>query len=121
MSTYQKFYSKFQRKISSYLKNFLPEEAPKEKSTKNISLYESFDFLKGSSGLQKLHLPFKDYMDGYLGEHFFAGFFRVVLFSQVKEKINREKSPAETQSMKIQVKLGEILFWKNVIKKLSKT
>ena len=47
------------------MKRFLPEQVPKEKSAKDISLYESFDFLKELSGLQKLHLPLKDYMDGY--------------------------------------------------------
>ena len=31
-----------------------------------MSLYESFDFLKELSGLQKLHLPLKDYMDFFL-------------------------------------------------------
>ena len=47
------------------MKNFLPEEAPKEKSAKDMSLCESFDFLKELLGLQKLNLPLKDYKDGY--------------------------------------------------------
>ena len=94
------------------MKNFLPEEAPKEKSAKDMSLYESFDFLKELSGLQKLHLPLKDYMDGYfwlsLGNIFLRAFF-----SGQGENTPRKK-PAETQSMKIQVKLGEMLVRKNV-------
>ena len=81
------------------MKNFLPEEAPKEKSAKDMSLYESFDFLKELSGLQKLHLPLKDYMDRYfwlsLGNIFFAGFF-----SQAKEKIHREKTPQKLSQWK---------------------
>ena len=58
---------RYERKESqvSNLKNFLPEEASKEKSTKDISLYEPFDFLKELSSLQKIRLPLKDYMDGY--------------------------------------------------------
>ena len=49
----------------SNLKSFLLEEAPKEKSAKDMGLYKSFDFLKELSGLQKLHLPLKDYVDEY--------------------------------------------------------
>ena len=91
----EKYYHKRKESRVSNLKNCLPEEPPKEKSAKDMSLCESFDFLKELSGLQKLHLPLKDYMDGYfwlsLGE----------------------------QSMKIQVKSGEILI--GTLEKLCKT
>ena len=91
----ERYHHKRKENQVSNMKNFLPEEAPKEKSAKDMSLYESFDFLKELSGLQKLHLPLKGYMDGYfwlsLGEHFFAGFFSGVFFSQAKEKINQQK------------------------------
>ena len=74
-------------------------------------------FLKELSRLQKLHFLLKKYMDGYfwlsLEEHFFAGFFPGLFFS-AKEKILSEKNPAETQSMKIQVKSGKIPVCKNV-------
>ena len=52
----------YQRKEGqvSNLKSFLPEETPKQKSAKDISLYGLFDFLKEFSELQKLHLPLKD-------------------------------------------------------------
>ena len=58
---------RYKRKESqaSNLKSFLLEEAPKEKSAKDMGLYKSFDFLKELSGLQKLHLPLEDYMDGH--------------------------------------------------------
>ena len=46
-------------------------------------------------------------------EHFFAGFIPGLFFS-AKEKILSEKNPAETQSMKIQVKSGKIPVCKNV-------
>ena len=78
------------------------EEAPKEQSAKDMSLYKSLDFLKELSTLQKLHLVLKDFMDGYfwlsLGKHFFAGFFPGVFFSQVKEKIHLEKTPQNENS-----------------------
>ena len=50
---------------------------------------------------------------------FFAGFFPG-LFSSAKEKIHREKTLAETQSMKIQVKSGEIPVRKKVGKIMKK-
>ena len=56
-------------------------------------------------------------MDGYfwlsLQEQFLQALF-AVLFSSAKEKIPREKNPAETQSMKIQVKSGELPIYKNI-------
>ena len=61
----EKYYHKRKENQVSNMKNLLPEEAPKGKSAKDMSLYKSFDFLKELSGLQKLHLPWKDYMDGY--------------------------------------------------------
>ena len=64
----QNFKERYQKRKESQvsnLKSFLLEEAPKEKSAKDMSLNESFNFLKELSGLQKLHLPLKDYMDGY--------------------------------------------------------
>ena len=52
-------------------------------------------------------------MDGYFWlsfeEHFLQAFF-----SSANKKINYEKNPAETQSMEIQVKSGEIPVCKNV-------
>ena len=58
-------------------------------------------------------------MDGYfwlcLGEHFFAGFFPgVCLFFSRQGENTPGKNPAETQSIKIQVKSGEVLARKNV-------
>ena len=47
------------------------------------------------------------------GGTFFAGLYPD-LFSLAKEKIHREKNLADTQSMKIQVKSGEIPVCKNV-------
>ena len=56
-------------------------------------------------------------MEGYfwlsLKQYFLQAFFPV-FFSSAKEKIHREKKPAETQSMKIQVKSVEIAIFKNV-------
>ena len=46
-------------------KKFLPEEAPKEKSARDMNLYDLFNFLKELSGLQKLRFSLEDYMDGY--------------------------------------------------------
>ena len=73
--------------------------------------------------MQKLHFLLKEYMDGYfrlsLEEHFLQAFF-LVFFSSAKEKIHREKTLAETQSMKIQVKSGEIPVRKKVGKIMQK-
>ena len=61
----ERYHHKRKENKVSNMKHFLPEEAPKEKSAKGMSLYKSFDFLKELSGLKKLHLPWKDSMDGY--------------------------------------------------------
>ena len=67
-------------------------------------------FLKELSRLQKFYFLLKECIDGYfwlsLEEHFLQAFFPV-FFSSAKEKIHREKNPAEIQSMEIQVKSGE--------------
>ena len=56
-------------------------------------------------------------MDGYfwlsLEEYFLQAFFAIFI-SSAKEKIHREKNPAETQSMKLQINSEEILVLKNV-------
>ena len=73
-------------------------------------------FLKDLSGLQKLHLPLEDYMDGYfwlsLGKHIFADFCQVPFFRRPRRKVIG-KNPAETQSMKIQLNSREINVGKN--------
>ena len=73
------------------LKYFLPEESPKNKSAKDMSLYESFDFLKELSRLQKI-----DYKDGYfwlsLEEHFFCGLFPAVFFLRPRRKYTGKKT-----------------------------
>ena len=57
-------------------------------------------------------------MDGYfslsLWEHFFTGFFPGIFFFLSHREKTPEKTPTETQSMKIQVKLGEMPVRKNV-------
>ena len=79
----------------SNLKSCLPEEALKEKSAKDVSLYDSSIFLKDLSGLEKLHLPLKDYIGRYfwlsLGEQIFAGFFPVSFFLRSKKKYTAKK------------------------------
>ena len=120
----ERYHHKRKESQVSNLKNFLPEEAPKEKSAKDMSLYESFDFLKELSGFQKLHLPLKDYMDGYywlsLVEHFFAGSLPGVFFSQAKEKIHQEKlrrNSVNENSSKVRRNTTPKECWKNYAKR----
>ena len=100
------------KRKKSQVSNFLSEEAPKEKSVKGMSFYKSFDFLKELSGLQKLHLPGKTiWMDIF---NWVWGTFSLRVFFSGLGENTLIKNPAETQSMKIHVKLGEILVGKDV-------
>ena len=115
-STYQKFYSKFQRKILSYLKNFSPRRSTQEKICQRHEFTQIIRFSEGVIGVAKIasslnRLHGEIFLS--LGEHFFAGFIPGVLFSGQREN-TPGKNPAETQSMKIQVKSGEILVRKYV-------
>ena len=82
-----------------------------------MSLYGSCDFSEGVIEVAKIAFSLERvYGRIFLTEFrgtFFAGFFPGLFFS-TKEKIHREKTLAETQSMKIQVKSGEIPVRKNV-------
>ena len=121
-STYQRFYSNFQRKISLQKKGKsriksekLPPSLPRIWVDTNHVIS-----LKELSRLQNLHFPLKEYMDRYFwlsfDEHFLQAFFPV--FFQ-RENTPR-KNPTETQSMKIQVKSGEIPVRKKVGKIMKK-
>ena len=61
----ERYHHKRRNQVSNMEKKLLPEEAPKEKSARDMNLYELFNFLKELSGLQKLRFPLEDYMDGY--------------------------------------------------------
>ena len=81
-----------------------------------MSLYGSCDFSEGVIEVAKIAFSLERvygriFLTAF-GEHFLHTFFPV-FFSQAKENIHREKKPAETQSMKIQIKSGEIPVRKN--------
>ena len=81
-----------------------------------MSLYESCDFSEKILEVAKvLFSRERVYGRIYLSlkEHFLQAFLPI-FFSSGKEKIQREKNSAETQSMKIQEKSGEIPACKNV-------
>ena len=121
----ERYHHKRKESQVSNLKSCLPEEPPKEKSAKDLSKRRAKDvpklnlsiFLTDLSGLEKLQLPLRDYMEGYfwqsLGETFLRPVFTVWFFFSPMQNAQR-KNPAETQSMKIQVTSGEILVHKNV-------
>ena len=76
-------------------KNYLPEKAPKEKSPKSMSLYESFDISEGVIGVAKIAIfPWKT-MDRYfwlsLKEHFQASVFPSVFFLRPRRKYTKKK------------------------------
>ena len=83
-----------------------------------MSLYESCDFSEGVIEVAKIEFS----LEGVYGPIFltefggklFASFFPSLFFFSQGENPPPKKNPAETQSMKIQVKSGEILVCKNV-------
>ena len=82
-----------------------------------MSLYESFDFSEGVIEVAKIAFSLERvygriFLTGFRGT-FSAGFFPGVFFLGPRRKYTW-KSLSETQSMKIQVKLGEIPVRKNV-------
>ena len=82
-----------------------------------MSLYESFDFSEGLIEVAKIAFSLGRVYGRIFLEFegiFFAGFFLGVFFSQAQEKNTPGKNPAETQSMKTQIKLGDIPVRKNV-------
>ena len=66
-----------------------------------MNLYESCDFSEGVIEVAEIAFSLERVYGRIilsLEEHFLQAFFPV-FFSSAKEKIHREKSPAETQSM----------------------
>ena len=113
----ERYHHKRKESQVSNLKNCLPEEVPKEKSAKDMSLYESFNFSKGFIGVAKIassleRLYGRIFLTEFGRTYFFGLFSRCRFFLSQRENLPR-KNPAETQSMKIQVKSGEILVCKN--------
>ena len=123
-STYQRFYSNFQRKISSQKKGksrIKSEKLPP--SLPRIWVYTNHVIsLKELSRLQNLHFPLKEYMDRYfwlsLDEHSLQAFFPV--FFSKREYTAKKPSRNSKKSMKIQVKSGEIPVRKKVGKIMQK-
>ena len=125
-STYERFYSNFwkkdiiikERKVKGQIRKIASQKKYPRENLPKVWVYTNHViFLKKFSRLQKFYFLVKEYMDGYiwlsLKEHFLQAFLPI-FFSSGKEKIQREKNSAETQSMKIQEKSGEIPACKNV-------
>ena len=117
----ERYHHKRKKSQVSNLKNCLPEEAPNEKSAKDMSLYESFDFLKELLGLQKLNLPFKD---GYfwlsLGNIFLRAFFPLSFFLRPRRKYTGKKAHRNSvseNSSKVRRKASPEERWKNYAKR----
>ena len=89
----ERYYHKRGESQGSNLENCLPKEAPQEKSPK--SLNANNERLYGRIFLTEF------------GETFLQAFFKVSFFLRLRRK-HTSKNPIETQSMKIQVKSGEI-------------
>ena len=121
-STYQRFYSSFQRKISSQKKRKSRIKSKKlPPSLPRIWVYTKHVIsLKELSRLQSLHFPLKEYMDRYFWLSLDEQFCRLFSQSFFQRENTPRKNPTETQSMKIQVKSGEIPVRKKVGKIMQK-
>ena len=115
----ERYHHKRKENQVSNMKNFLPEEAPKEKSAKDMSLYESFDFLKELSGLQKLHLLLKNKMDGYfwlsLGNIYLRAFFLRPRRKYTEKKPRRNSVNENSSKVRRNTSLEEV--WQNCAKR----
>ena len=85
-----------------------------------MSLYESFDFFGGGIGVAKIAFSLERLSYGQIFLTKFGGtfFFRCLFFLGQRENCTGKKL-AEIQSMKIQVKSGEISQerWKKEVKR----
>ena len=84
-------------------KDCLPEENTQEKSPKDMSFYESFDFSEGDIWVATTAFSLNRLYSGRIfltefGGTFLCRLFCRCLFSYAKEKIHREKNPTETSS-----------------------
>ena len=108
----ERYHHKRKESQVSNLKNFLPEEAPKEKSAEDMNFSEGVIWVpKVGSSLERLYA--RIFLTEF-GGTFFCGLFSRCLFFSSQGENTPGKNPAETQSLKIQVKSGEILVRKNV-------
>ena len=80
----ERYHHKRKEHQASNLTNYLPEEAPKEKSAKDMNLYELFDFSEVVIGVAKIassleRLYWRIFLTEF-GGTFFASFFSGVFF-----------------------------------------
>ena len=122
-STYQRFYSNFQRKISSQKKGksrIKSEKLPP--SLPRIWVYTKHVIsLKELSRLQSLHFPLKEYIDRYfwlsLDEHFLQAFFPV-FFSKRKYTAKKpHRNSVNENSSKVRRNTSPQKRWKNYEKR----
>ena len=117
----ERYHHKRKRSQGSNPKNYLPEEALKEKLYKDKSLYQSLIFLKELLRLQKLHFPLKDCMDGYFWLSFLQAFFPVSFFLRLRRKHTgrkpRRNSVSEKSSKKFRRNTSPQERWKNYEKR----
>lgn len=98
----------------------LPEKAQKGKSPKDMSLYRSFDF--SGEIIEVTQIPFSlERLSGRIffysiQENIFCGLFFLYHFFFGQGENTPGKAPAETQSMKMQVKSGGNPVRKNIRK-----
>ena len=93
----ERYHHKRKESQGSNPKNYLPEEAPQRKSSKDISLCKSFDFSKGVIRVAKIAFSLERLhgmtIGTEFGRTFFAGFFfKCLFFSGANEKIHLEKN-----------------------------
>ena len=118
-STYQRFYSNFQRKISSQKKGksrIKSEKLPP--SLPRIWVYTNHVIsLKELSRLQNLHFPLKEYMDRYfwlsLDEHFLQAFFPVFLSKRKYTAKKPHRNSVNENSSKVRRNTSPQEGWKN--------
>ena len=121
-STYQRFYSNFQRKISSQKKG--KSRIKSEKllpSLPRIWVYTNHVIsLKELSRLQNLHFPLKEYMDRYfwlsLDEHFLQAFFPVFLSKRKYTATKPHRNSVNENSSKVRGSTSPQEGWKNYAK-----
>ena len=107
-----------EKKVKNQIRKLVSQKKHPRKSLLKTWVYTNhLIFPKELSRLQKSHFPLKGYMDGYfwlcLEKHLLQAFFPVSIFLRLRRKYSGKK-PAETQSVKIQVKSGEIPVGKNL-------
>ena len=118
----ERYHHKRKESQVSIWKAVSQKKHPKKNLPKTWAYTNHSIFLKDLLGLEKLHLPLKDYMDGYfwlsLREHIFAGFLTAVILRPMKKyTAKKTRNSVNENSSNVRRNTSPQERWKNHAKR----